>query len=331
MQPLRILTWHVHGSYLDSLVRTGHEFFLPVAEAGGSLHGGIGDWGWPPDRVHEVPEDSVRELDVDAVLFQSVANWEVDGPRILSDRQLRGPRLYVEHDPPRNDPTEQRHPVDDPDVLLVHVTAFNDLMWDSGATPTRVIEHGVPDPGLEWTGDRERGLVVVNNLARRGRRLGLDVYRRVAERVPLDLIGMNAAEAGGLGEVTRDDLPAFAAPYRFFFHPIRYTSFGMAVCEAMMLGMPVVALATTEMPTVIENGRNGITDTNPDRLIDGALELLGDRELARRLGQAGRELARERFSMERFTRDWDRAFRDVVGRRVRSGSRDPQPVAGVAV
>jgi glycosyltransferase involved in cell wall biosynthesis len=85
------------------------------------------------------------------------------------------------------------------------------------------------------------------------------------------------------------------------------------------------------MPTVIENGRNGITDTNPDRLIDGALELLGDRELARRLGHAGRELARERFSMERFTRDWDRAFRDVVGRRVRSGSRDPQPVAGVAV
>lgn len=327
MQPLRILTWHVHGSYLDSLVRTGHEFFLPVTESGGERHGGIGDWGWPTDRVHEIPEGDVSELEIDAVLFQSVANWEVDGPRILSAAQLRGPRLYVEHDPPRTDPTEQRHPVDDPDVLLVHVTAFNDLMWDSGRTPTRVIEHGVPDPGIDWTGERERGLVVVNNLARRGRRLGLDVYQRVADRVPLDLVGMNAADAGGIGEVTRDDLPAFAASYRFFFHPIRYTSFGMAVCEAMMLGLPVVALATTEMPTVIENGRNGIMDTDPERLIDGALALLGDRDLARRLGSAGRELARERFSIERFARDWDRAFRDVI--RGESASAGPREAVAV--
>ncbi len=65
---LRILTWHVHGSYLDSLVRTGHEFFLPVRDGSDGRHGGVGHWGWPRDRVHEVPERAVRELDVDAVL-----------------------------------------------------------------------------------------------------------------------------------------------------------------------------------------------------------------------------------------------------------------------
>ncbi len=58
---------------------------------------------------------------------------------------------------------------------------------------------------------------------------------------------MGAEEAGGLGEVRHVELAAFAARYRFFFNPIRYTSLGLAVIEAMMVGMPIVALATTEM------------------------------------------------------------------------------------
>jgi glycosyltransferase involved in cell wall biosynthesis len=315
MDRLRILTWHVHGSYLDSLIRTGHEFFLPVGRgAGGSMRGAIGDWPWPRDRVHEVPDDEVRSLDVDLVLFQDDPNWLDDGPRILSSAQLRGPRIYVEHDPPWDDPTEARHPVDDPNVLLVHVTAFNSLMWNSGRTPTRVIEHGVIDPGVRWTGELERGLVVINNLPTRGRRLGADIFERARAVVPLDLIGMGALAVGGRDEIPRTALPGFSAPYRFFFHPVRYTSFGMALCEAMMIGMPVVGLATTEMPTVLENGRSGIVDTNPERLIEGARELLADRGLAARLGAAAREIALERFSIARFTREWDAAFRDVIGR-----------------
>ena len=88
----------------------------------------------------------------------------------------------------------------------------------------------------------------------------------------------------------------------------------MALCEAMMIGMPVVGLATTELPTVLENGRSGIVHTNPERLIEGARELLKDRSLAARLGAAAREIALERFSIARFTRDWEAAFRDVIGR-----------------
>jgi hypothetical protein len=314
VSPFRILTWHVHGSYLDSLVRTGHEFYLPVRDDGGERHGGIGHWGWPTDRVHEVPEDEVRDLDVDLVLFQHARNWREDGPRVLSDRQLRGPRIYIEHDPPWADPTEARHPVDDPDVLLVHVTAFNALMWDNGRTPTRVIEHGVADPGLRWNGRLGRGLVVINDLGTRGRRLGRDIFDHAREHLPIDLVGMRTAEYGGLGEVLRKDLPAFSARYRFFFHPVRYTSFGMAICEAMMIGMPVVALATTEMPTVLEDGRSGIIHTDPDYLIDGAGQLIHDHALAARLGEAGRRVALERFSIDRFAADWSRTFAEVIGR-----------------
>ena len=308
MRRLRILTWHVHGSYLDSLVRTGHDFFLPVGPDGS---GGRGDWGWP-DTVREVPAEAVRDLDVDLILFQSEANWR-EGSNLLSDSQLRGPRIYVEHDPPREHPTDTRHPVDDPDVLLVHVTAFNDLMWDSGRTPTRVIEHGVTVPDdVRYSGELERGIVVVNNLRKRGRRLGRDVFERARETIPLDLVGMDAKSLGGLGEVKRDVLPAFEARYRFFFHPIRYTSFGMAVCEAMMVGLPIVGLATTELVTVIRNGENGFVDTRLEPLVDAMQRLLAEPELARELGAAARRSAEERFGIERFVADWLAALASVA-------------------
>jgi glycosyltransferase involved in cell wall biosynthesis len=198
-------------------------------------------------------------------------------------------------------------------VLLVHVTHFNDLMWDSGRTPTRVIEHGViVPPDVRYGGELERGLVVVNGLASRGRRLGADVVQRVREEVPLDLVGMGSEKAGGLGEVPHDRLPAFEARYRFFFNPIRYTSLGLAVCEAMMIGMPILGLATTEMVTAVENGVSGYVHTDVRHLVERMRELLADPAEARRLGQGARRRARERFGIKRFVDDWLDVFRLVT-------------------
>src|SRR5690606_1377999 len=103
--------------------------------------------------------------------------WEKDQYAFLTPAQRALPRIYLEHDPPLAHPTDTRHPVDDPGVLLVHVTPFNALMWDSGRTPVRVIEHGVPAPReLQYGGELARGLVFTNHLARRGRRMGPDLY-----------------------------------------------------------------------------------------------------------------------------------------------------------
>ncbi len=312
MTPFRVLTWHVHGSYLDSLVQTGHTFYLPVTDDRGA--GYAGRWAeWGPNVV-EVPVESVRDLDVDVVLFQSRDAWERGQQEILSPEQRRLPRIYLEHDPPRGHPTDQRHWVDDPDVLLVHVTSFNDLMWDPGRSPTWVIEHGVADTGVRWTGAIDRGIVVINDLATRGRRLGADLFLGAREQVPLDLVGMGAELLDGLGEIRRVDLPAFTARYRFFFNPIRYTSLGLAFVEAMTIGMPIVAFATTEIPVVLEDGESAILANDLPTLITGMRALLEDRALAQRLVAAAREIALERFSIDRFTADWTAAFQEVTGR-----------------
>jgi len=314
MRPLRILTWHVHGNYLYYLSQVPHTFYLPVKPGRPEGYGGrLPGMPWP-DNLCDVPAEEVKNLDLDVILYQSHKNYLEDQYEILSEDQQRLPRVHLEHDPPRQQPTDTRHVVDDPNVLLVHVTHFNDLMWDSGRTPTRVVEHGVMvPPDVRYSGELERGLVVVNGLAGRGRRLGADVVARVRQEVPLDLVGMGSEKAGGLGEVPHDRLPAFEAPYRFFFNPIRYTSLGLAVCEAMMIGMPILGLATTEMVTAVENGVSGHVHTDVRTLVDRMHELLADPAEAHRLGEGARRQARERFRIERFVDDWLDVFRLVTG------------------
>src|SRR4051794_17287124 len=130
-RPLRILTWHVHGNYLLYLSRARVEFLLPVAP-GRPGFGGRGDTFPFPDRVRDVPAEAVRDHEFDGILFQSRRNYLEDQYEILTEAQRFLPRIYLEHDPPQEHPTDTRHPVDDPDTFLVHVTPFNDLMWDSG-------------------------------------------------------------------------------------------------------------------------------------------------------------------------------------------------------
>ncbi len=318
---MRVLTWHVHGSYLRYLAEVPHEVVVPTKPGRPEGYGGrAGRRPWPATLV-EIPAEQVRDLDVDVVLFQSHRNWFVDQHEILSDEQRRGPRIFLEHDPPRASPTDTRHPVDDPEVLVVHVTAFNRLMWDNGDGPTTVIDHGVTVPeGVRWTGELDKGLVVTNGLGTRGRRLGADLVERARQRVPLYIVGMGSEAVGGVGEVPPDELPVLMARYRFLFHPVRWTSLGLAVCEAMTVGLPVVGLACTELVTVIEDGWSGIIDTDVDRLERAMVSLVNDHERARRLSVNGRRVARRRFGIERFTRDWDRALTRVADRRAAPAS-----------
>lgn len=312
-KPLRILTWHIHGNYLYYLSQVPHTFVIPVGQGRQPGYAGLGGslpWG---DNMVEVPLEQLADTAFDCILFQSPRAYLEDQYRLLSAAQRRLPRIYLEHDPPQQHPTNTRHPADDPDTLLVHVTHFNALMWDNGRSPVRVVEHGVLlPPEVGYSGELPRGIAVINHLARRGRRLGLDIFEAARREVPLDLVGMEAGQLGGLGEIDNLGLPAFMARYRFYYHPIRWTSLGLALIEAMMAGLPVVALATTELVTLIRNGEHGFMDTDPQRLVDAMRHLIADPGAAATMGAAARRLACERFHIERFVADWLEVFAEAT-------------------
>ncbi|SEH00798.1 Glycosyl transferases group 1 [Nonomuraea solani] len=306
---MRILIWHVHGSWANAFVRGGHEYVLPVVPGRGPDGRGRADtFDWPA-RAREVPWDRLRHESVDVAVYQRP--HEIDLAREWLGRDVPG--VYVEHNTPVGDVPRTRHPLAGrSDLRLVHVTHFNELYWDNGRAPTRVIEHGVPDPGHLYTGELPRAGVVVNEPVRRTRVAGTDLLPRFAERVPLDVFGMKVR---GLPYGTHEDLPqhvmhAELARRRVYLHPYRWTSLGLALIEAMMLGLPVVALAATEAIEAVPP-EAGVLSTKVHVLADALDAYANDPERAAQSGKAARASALARYGLSRFLSDWDRLLGEV--------------------
>ena len=100
---------------------------------------------------------------------------------------------------------------------------------------------------------------------------------------------------------------------RVYVHPIRWTSLGLSLLEAMHLGMPVVALGTTEVHEAVPPAA-GVVSTRVDVLTDAVARIVRDPEEAAERGRAARVAARERYGLERFLADWDAVLDEVASR-----------------
>jgi glycosyltransferase involved in cell wall biosynthesis len=94
-------------------------------------------------------------------------------------------------------------------------------------------------------------------------------------------------------------------------HPVRWTSLGLSLLEAMHLGMPVVGLATTEAVEAVPP-EAGVLSTRPERLWAAVGEFLHDPAAARLAGKAARAAAVERYGLARFLADWDEVLEEVT-------------------
>jgi glycosyltransferase involved in cell wall biosynthesis len=320
---VNVLVWHVHGSWTTAFVQGPHRYLLPTLPERGPWGGGRpAAWDWPASAVEVSPEE-LADADVDVVVLQRPEEIEL-AERWLGRRPGRDlPAVFLEHNAPRGGPAaSSRHPVADrDDLLFVHVTHFNDLMWDTGSTPTTVVEHGIVDPGLRYTGELAAAAVCVNEPVRRGRVTGTDLLPRFAAAVPLDVFGMgtdglgahlHCADVRTVGDLPQDRMHDEMARRRVYLHPLRWTSLGLSLLEAMHLGMPVVALATTEAPEAVPADA-GVLSTRVDVLRDAVRELVHDPDRARSMGRAGRAAALQRFGLRRFLADWNQALEEVVG------------------
>jgi hypothetical protein len=311
---VKILIWHVHGSWTTAFVQGRHEYVIPVVpDRGPDGRGRAETWDWPPS-VREVAPEHLADEDVDVVILQRPVELEQLTEAWLRRRPGRDvPAVCLEHNAPQGRINELRHwAADRPDLLVAHVTHFNDVFWDTGRTPTRVIEHGIVDPGYRYTGELPRAAVVINEATRRGRVTGTDLLPRLGADVPLDIFGMDAARLGGYDNPPQEALHTEMARRRVYLHPIRWTSLGLSLLEAMHLGLPVVALATTEVPDAVPP-EAGVVSTRLDVLQDALRRLVDDPEQARAMGKAAREAALARYGLERYLDDWDRLLTEVAG------------------
>ncbi|MER6144038.1 glycosyltransferase [Streptomyces sparsogenes] len=323
---MNILIWHVHGSWTTAFVQGPHRYLVPVLpDRGPDGLGRARTYSWPAS-VTELSPARLRDAPVDLVVLQrpheaALAECWLGGRR--PGRNV--PAVYVEHNAPDGDVPRTRHPCADRDdlrgVTLVHVTHFNRLLWDGGTAPTTVVEHGVVDPGHLYTGELERAAVVVNDPIRRGRTTGTDLLPELSRAAPLDVFGMRteglAAHLGLTGDRLRcADLPQARlhtemARRRLYLHPVRWTSLGLSLLEAMHLGMPVVGLATTEAVEAVPEGA-GVLSTRPEVLARAARTYLHEPRAAAEDGARARRAALDRYGLKRFLGDWERLLEEVT-------------------
>lgn len=94
-------------------------------------------------------------------------------------------------------------------------------------------------------------------------------------------------------------------------------AFGLAMAEALVCGVPVVATATEGARSLIVEGANGLLVPIGDvrALAAAVASLLGDEERRLALGAQARRSARERFNPERMVEATERVYEEALGRR----------------
>jgi hypothetical protein len=330
---MRVLSWHVHGAWQTAFVHGRHDHLVPVTpDRGPDGRGRPGTYAWPA-WVREVTPEQLAGEDVDVVVLQRpeeiglLERWT----GLVAGKDV--PAVFVEHNTPRGGVVDARHPLAEQSAVpVVHVTHFNDLVWDCGHAPTWVVEHGVPDPGLRWTGTLPRSAAVINEPLRRRRVTGTDLLPVLARPAPVDLFGIGtqglrlpvagdaSVQAGdgpddpgvhGVGDIPHERMLAEVARRRVYLHTCRWTSLGLALVEAMHLGMPIVAVAATEAPDALQ-GSGAVVSTDL-RVLSAALErFLHDPAAAAEAGREARVAALRRYSLPRFLDDWDRLLLEVT-------------------
>ncbi len=113
----------------------------------------------------------------------------------------------------------------------------------------------------------------------------------------------------------RDDVAALLAAADVVVCPSRVEPLGNVVIEAWAHGCPVVAAASAGPAWLVEDGASGLlTEIEDGNALAAAVRrVLGDRELAGRLAEAGREAYESRFSepvvVERYIELFDKVAR----------------------
>jgi hypothetical protein len=319
--PLRVLVWHVHAAWATSFVSGDHEYLVPVTpDRGPDGRGRPGTYAWP-DGVREVAPQQLAGEHVDVVVLQRPHERDLVRQWLGREPGADLPAVYVEHNTPKGGVLDARHPLADQSAVpVVHVTHFNDLVWDSGRAPVVVVEHGVPDPGQLWSGELQRAAVVINEPGRRGRVTGTDLLPVFGAVAPVDLFGIGTdgwcerregqVVVQGLGDHSHARLLGEMARRRVYVHTTRWTSLGLSLIEAMHLGMPVVAVGATEAPDAVRDA--GVVSARLDVLLDAVRTFQVDPAAAADAGRRARETALARYSLPRFLADWDRVLLEVT-------------------
>jgi glycosyltransferase involved in cell wall biosynthesis len=187
-----------------------------------------------------------------------------------------------------------------------------------GLRPERlaVVHYGLDEPPRAWA-ENELELpegALVAAVCRLVPQKGIDVAVRALAGVDATLVVLGEGpERPRLEALAREQNTRLLLPGRVgdvaavlrradvLVHPARWEGFGLALLEAMLCALPVIATRVSSVPEIVLDGETGLLVPAEDApaLRGALLRVLAD---PGGLGEAGRRRARELFSVERMAR-----------------------------
>jgi glycosyltransferase involved in cell wall biosynthesis len=110
-------------------------------------------------------------------------------------------------------------------------------------------------------------------------------------------------------------LSGFLGVVDLFVSASHTESFGLAILEAMMCGTAVVATRTDGASEIVTDQETGLLVDigDPQTLAQAQIQLLRNENERMRLAVAGRDAARERFSIEKMVTETEQVYREALG------------------
>ena len=121
-----------------------------------------------------------------------------------------------------------------------------------------------------------------------------------------------------VGRIPHEDVPPFLASLDVFVMPSRWESetFGVAAVEAQAMEIPVVATLVGGIPEAVKDGVTGflVPKDSPEAVADAVGKLLGDANLRKKMGGAGREFVLKNYNWRENAGRMEKIYRELIDR-----------------
>jgi glycosyltransferase involved in cell wall biosynthesis len=113
----------------------------------------------------------------------------------------------------------------------------------------------------------------------------------------------------------RRDLETILPCLRIIVHPATMEGLGVCLLQAASAGVPIVAFASGGIPEIVHHEDNGllVAPGESHSLAVAIRTILGNPDLARKMGRNGQRLVRQRFSIEAMVKKNTSVYRQVLG------------------
>lgn len=201
-------------------------------------------------------------------------------------------------------------------LVICPSTSLAETARELGAREVRVIPGGVEIPAAVGPPDEPPHALYVGRLSEEK---GVLELAEAASGLPLVVVGdgpLRSSFPAALGFVRPAQLGRYLERAAVVVCPSRREGYGVVARQAMAFGRPVVASAVGGLLDAVVDGETGllVPPRDPASLRAALERLLGDAELRRRLGAAGRRQAEERLGLAVACVATIAAYEGVLGR-----------------